>query len=426
MITTRRQFVTRTSAGLLATCFGPGLARANTYYDVNPWSPSGRFLAVTRFPFQDRTARLGDVAEACVIDLENQTLRSLYSTRAWGYQLGAILEWGDTDDHLYTNDVLADGTTVCVQIDCRTGVSLLYSGAKYSLSADATFAVAPDMAQLNRTQYAYGPPAADPDHLPPLEINHRDQNGLWRLDLATDRQHLALNYAAAVAVQEDPSYYDGGGYTFFHTKISPDNREIMLVGRCTFPEHITKQDPAKRGRNTSLMVAGANGGDLRLLVSRRQWDEGGHHPNWHPNSRSLIMNLTPTWLGEPAVMRFCQFGADGSDFRILSSTVEGSGHPSIDPTGRFLLADAYPMEKQFATTDGEVPIRLLDLTSDEEQPICHIFTDVGRTIKSRRYWGASKLDAHPVWSRDGRQVCFNGAPEGSRQVFIADLNGVLG
>jgi len=132
--------------------------------------------------------------------------------------------------------------------------------------------------------------------------------------------------------------------------------------------------------------------------------------------------LTPTWLGDNT-MRFCQFKADGSDFKILSKQHLGSGHPSMTPDSSYLLADAYPMEKDFATADGEVPIRLLDLRTQQEQTICTVFTKLPYDIP--RSWGPSKLDAHPVWSRDSQQVCFNGAPDGSRQVLIADLSSIL-
>jgi hypothetical protein len=50
---------------------------------------------------------------------------------------------------------------------------------------------------------------------------------------------------------------------------------------------------------------------------------------------------------------------------------------------------------------------------------------LGQKYDIARYWGPSKLDAHPVWSRDYKKVCFNGAPEGKRQVFIANLEGVI-
>ena len=43
-----------------------------TYFDVCPFSPSQRYLATTRLPFQNRLPVLGDTADVCVIDLEEQ------------------------------------------------------------------------------------------------------------------------------------------------------------------------------------------------------------------------------------------------------------------------------------------------------------------------------------------------------------------
>jgi len=41
------------------------------------------------------------------------------------------------------------------------------------------------------------------------------------------------------------------------------------------------------------------------------------------------------------------------------------------------------------------------------------------------YLFAMRLDGHPVWSRDYRQCCLQVAPEGNRQLIIADLSKVI-
>ena len=91
----------------------------NTYFDVCPFSPSQRYLAVTRVPYQDRVPALGETADVCVIDLKEQTIETVYTTKSWGFQTGANLNWGATDQHLYTNDVIGN-QAVCVQIDLAT------------------------------------------------------------------------------------------------------------------------------------------------------------------------------------------------------------------------------------------------------------------------------------------------------------------
>lgn len=397
---------------------------ANTYYDVTPWSPSGRYLALTRFPFQDRIARLGDIAEVVIVDLHERTLRTVYRTRCWGFQMGAILNWGVNDTLLYTNDILNDGPSVGIRIDLATGETSAFAGPKYDLDPSDERAIGPDLEHLNLTQYAYGPPPTDPEQIPRPDPTKKAVAGVWESWPTQSKRRLLVSLQTAENTVQDPEFYRGGASTFFHVKFSPNRRRLMLVHRCVFDPEIVAKKPSKAGRNPSLLTSTADGKNLREAVSRQHWAQGGHHPNWHPDSNQLVMNLTPTWLGEPELLRFCQFRPDGSDLRILSHNHIGSGHPSIDPTERFLLSDCYPFEPM-AKDSGEIPIRLIDLRSDTEESICHIFTDLGRNIKIPRKYGPAKLDAHPVWRSDGKQVCFNGAPKGTRQVFIADLDGVL-
>jgi len=92
----------------------------HTFYDICPWSPSQRYLACTRFPFQDREPGHMDEAQVCVIDTRDQSLTEVYSTTGWGFQLGSNVQWGSTDRYLYFNDKV-DGEGVCVRLDLETG-----------------------------------------------------------------------------------------------------------------------------------------------------------------------------------------------------------------------------------------------------------------------------------------------------------------
>src|SRR5690554_610201 len=136
----RRQFLTTTSAGLGATFWAPGVWIASferstvkpcpfeiyrkdntlapvtkitpddgyyihTFYDECPWNPDGKQLLVTKLPYQKKKPRWGDTAEICVIDLENQTIRTIYETRVWSFQMGANAQWSNVSDkYVYTND----------------------------------------------------------------------------------------------------------------------------------------------------------------------------------------------------------------------------------------------------------------------------------------------------------------------------------
>ena len=137
----------------------------HTYYDVCPFSPSQRYLAATRLPFQDRVAVLGDEAQICVIDLREQSIRTVATTRCWGFQTGALLNWGATDRRLYTNDVV-DGEARCVRIDLASGESTVFAGPMYHIAPDESCVIGFPLELLDATQPGYGVPCADPGSAP--------------------------------------------------------------------------------------------------------------------------------------------------------------------------------------------------------------------------------------------------------------------
>src|SRR3546814_17429584 len=88
------------------------------------------------------------------------------------------------------------------------------------------------------------------------------------------------------------------------------------------------------------------------------------------------MNCIPTWLGYNDML-FCSFNYKGDQFTVLSEKLLGSGHPTMHPDSRYLIADAYPKQTYVVPDSGEIPIRLIDLKYDTEAIICTMHTDVG-------------------------------------------------
>jgi len=371
----------------------------HTFYDVCPFSPSGRYLAVTRLPFQHRAPVLGEQADVCVIDLQEETIRTVYATQGWAMQLGANLEWGTTDRYLYTNDIIGS-KAVCVRIDLETLETRAYVGPKYDMAPDGSAVIGFPLELMNATQDGYGVPVVQ--YLPPGGL--KDQ-GLWRTDLASNTKTLLVSTADVVAAMADPTEMEGRSVYFFHSRYNPQGTRIMQVVRGLLP--------GQRSYNKQVFTFDSQGGDIRQAIRPVQWEPGGHHPNWHPDGLHILMNLKV----DGQTMRFCLYKHDGSDLRVLSEKHLGSGHPSIEGSGRYLLTDCYVWEPM-AQENGEVPIRLLDLHTDQEEHICTIYT--------LKLSDLLRVDPHPAWSADYRRVCFNGAPEGRRQVFVVDLSAALG
>lgn len=399
----------------------------HTFYDVCPWSPSGRYLALTKLPYQGKKPVWGDQADICIVDLQEEKIKTIFSTKAWSFQLGANVQWGHANDRfLYTNDII-NGQAVCVRIDLENNHITAFAGPKYDIAPDDHSVISPNLSNMNIHQYGYAIPDGPSGKPIPFAKDDMDREGLWKTDLVKNEKKLLVSLSQFFAASEDGNKYENSIGYLFHSKFNRQNTRILQVFRAQVNN---------KGRNASLFSMDTEGNHLKQCLSSNHWNQiarlggSGNHPNWYPDGERVVMNCVPKWLGYQDML-FCSFRYDGSDFTILSEKHLGSGHPSIHISGNYLLADAYPKQQYVNGAEGTVGLRLLNLTNDTELQLGNIPNDVGGGIKQSLpediISGGSqhKLDPHPAWSRNYQQICFNGAPHGKRQVFIADLQNLV-
>jgi hypothetical protein len=382
----------------------------HTFFDVCPWSPSQRYLACLRIPTQERPPEWRDKADVCIIDLKDRTIQTVYSTSAFGLQTGAQVQWGRSDRFLYFNDKTgrAKGQATGIRLDWQSGKAEELAGPVYSVSSDESAAISFSLDLINHTQEGYGCAIAPERRLRLSSRAARDQ-GLWYTDLKTNRTRLLVSLAQIYEAMPDKDAHQGLDFYLFHSKFNPQGTRIIQVVRLRDP----KQEMP--GYSYPLLTTfHRDGSDIRIAIPWQKWSLGGNHPNWLPDGERLLINLKID-----KVMRLCVARYDGSDFHLVSKTLLGSGHPSFEKTMRYIFTDAYPKEPM-TLPNGEVPLRLIDTRADQETTVATIYT-LGRQEQN-----ILRLDPHPAWSRDGKQVCFNGAPDGRRQLFIADVGKVLG
>ena len=381
----------------------------HTFFDVQPFSPCQRYLLFTRLPYQYKSPRFGDTADVCILDLQNRTLKTIYSTKAWGSQLGANVQWGDDSRYVYTNDWIGL-QYVCIRIDLETGEIHAFAGPMYHISPDASFAAGFPPDYINFTQVGYGAPE-NPEAMPDPYSGAPGGLGLFQTNLKTNTSKLIMELSRFKPYYDEEKFTDGT-YYLFHTKYNAHSDRIMQVVRCMVP--------GSKAWNPSLYTFDLNGNDLQQAINVDQWGKGGNHPNWHPDGRRIVMNLRAGGESGSEKMKMVIFNDDGSNMNVLSKH-NGSGHPSVTRDTHYLLTDAYALEreKEFINKDGEVKIRLIDLRSDEEEAICYVY------VPPVSVYGSQRIDPHPVWGRDFKKVIFAGAPQGKREIFLADLSDTI-
>ena len=74
------------------------------FFDTSPISPSGRYLALLRMPYEERSPSAGDAGDIVLVDLQSGQERTVAQSRGWEVQVGANVQWGRSDAELYFNE----------------------------------------------------------------------------------------------------------------------------------------------------------------------------------------------------------------------------------------------------------------------------------------------------------------------------------
>lgn len=404
------KFETFESVGQLApvTRVTPGDGNfVHTYFDVTPFSPSGRYMAVSKLPFQDHLPSLGDTAEVCVIDLKEQSIQTVFTTRTWGFQTGTNVQWGGSDRYIYTNDLI-DGKAVMIQVDLERGETRAYSRSMYNVSRDGKYGIGFPLELLNVTQQGYGMPSRELNNPHSLSVEASETEGVWRTNLETGESKLLYSVADVASRVPEPMPRPDGTFYFWHSKYNRQGTRILQVLRCIFPGFDGGSD-----RNAMVFTLDAEGGDVQFTKHDPAWGYPlGGHPNWHPDGIHVLRNMKPdgknTWV--------CQFKYDGSDFKVLSETFKGIGHPSIEPGGRYVITDNREFHPDGSATTS---LLMLDLKTDRTGQLCKVPSfNHGHLEGAMR---ALRVDGHPCWSRDYKKVSLQGTHDGARQLYVVDM-----
>jgi hypothetical protein len=393
-------------------CVTPDLTGViHRFFDTSPISPSGRYLALTQFPFEDRLPKPGDVATVLLVNLQTGENKVIAETRGWDTQLGAQVQWGSNDANLYFNDLDPDTWTPhSVKFDPISGQSKKLDGTVYMVSPDGKQLASPCLLRTGLAQSGYG--VIIPPEKIPLNHGASFDDGIYITSTETGKKTLLVSNAeifeSAVPSFSKEKYAEGDFYGF-HIKWNPQGTRLMYVFRWC------PHDKTKPLLNNVITLS-SDGTDIRVAVPDSIWCKGGHHPNWHPNGEEITMNLKPT--GERLELISVRY--DGSNLRVLSETIPGSGHPTLHPNERHILTDVYAHES-LAYPDGTTPMRWIDLEKQTEQPLLRIrsLPDFNGPKKELR------VDPHPAWDNTFTRIAFNACPSGKRQVFISDLRSLL-
>lgn len=427
------------------------------FFDTSPLSPSGRLVALFRFAQDQRPPTPGESGQVIVSEWATGQVIWRSPTCAWDTQLGAQVQWGQSDSEVLFNRMatptdadpqarvfaqangVEDWKPFGVCVDPKRGIERALEGTVYMANPVNGYIVSPCLRRIAQVQPGYG--VVLPKNLQPRNTGFPEDDGVFVTDITSGSTRLLISLAEIVRRlpdtfrQIDPK--TGGLYTF-HTKWNLQGTRLMVVLRWV------AHNQGKALSKSCLVTMAADGTDLHMAIDFDAW-LGGHHPNWCPDGDTIIMNLrNPAiprrhvrakrilqkltnrlsltrrlglrYFSDVDAVHLTRFRFDGHARHILALGRPGSGHPSLNPAQTHVLTDAYLRECS-AYQDATVPLRWIKISSGQETELVRISAKPHQAGPQNTL----RIDPHPAWTRDTGAIVFNGAVNGIRQVFMMNI-----
>ena len=424
---------------------GPHEHLLANYFGINAWSPDLRYLLALETDIRHGLPD-GRPCTVGLVDLaDGNRFLPVMETRTWNFQEAAMAHWlpgraarrsaptelraarrsvptGDEADLFVVND-LRDGRFVAVVKDWRTGAERIVPHPVSAVSEDGSWALSINYARLYlvRPDYGYAGEGQDPRR----GVVFPEDDGLWRVDLATGEARLLVSCAALRGMV--PTVPPSGMAYVCHTVISKDGRRIFFLLRSVSQSMEGVKTFQGVNWQTTAFTCNADGTGIRRCFPDG-W--GASHFNWKPclqSSRSTppapsggtplseggdpsarTMAVTCNWRNEVYTHVEFTVGEEEKAHRIAGPEMDFDGHCIYSPDGEFVSGDGYWDDAGFRHWKI---VRLAD----------GAVRDIGAFFVPETYRETySRCDLHPRWRPDGGALAFNSVHEGARQIYILE------
>ena len=426
------------------------------FHDLPAWNFSDNKLLCLEVGTINRPPLPGENAGVGYVSLGGD-FRHVGETCAFNYPQGARMQWvGDSENFIVNNRF--ENQWGCDLYDSESDKLLeRYPFSCHCLHADGQTTFSINYSRLHRLGvYGY---AGLEDKTAGEAIP--DNDGISVGDMKTGKSELLISISDVANYPEKMSHQPYGHHYLTHLLLNPSNTRLAFLHRYPL---------ADGGLITRLMTIGVDGNDLRCLatgfLSHFDWkDDHSIFIFGRSNSKLDSLRFNPLLtlpllskvarLGKKIIKSFLKKGQvfnasfclipDRNDVEaqtVAAGLINSDGHPMFCPVNRdWIINDTYPdaagirtlMLFQFSTQKRwDLGFyKMLDEKPDLNNSAAFL-TGIDEQIlnscgKENLVFTRSGLhcDLHPRWDRHGKKVAFDSIHEGSRQVYVIDVDNII-
>jgi len=423
-----------------AVTFGPN-HHFFGYYDKSPWDRSGRYMLSLGMGFMGRPPKPNDKASIGVIDLQSDCAwKEIGDTRAWNWQQGSMLQWLGNDQNklIIYNDRQKDQFVAVVK-DIHTGKTDTLKRPIYAITNGGELALSLNFSRLHKMRPGYGYIGLQDDSIHDPKPRN---DGIYLIDLLENKSRMILSLADVAEIQKQQCM-DNAYHWVNHMMFSPNHKRFAFLHRWV---------PNLKNKHEKSMIRFSGNAVTSVYQTmrkiEREFNKGHvmnmlfrslhliskifHHCGSSFENRMLTANIDGSdaycfeadvshydWLDNDRILAWANFAHREEGYyifhdksnqvnRVGKNSLGCDGHCSVFPGTRWLLTDTYPDQERLQK------LIVYDLVEDRQ-------VYLGSFYSPPQLYDEVRCDLHPRWSPDGRQVCFDSAHEGYRQVYIIDV-----
>jgi len=365
------------------------------FHDHTPFSPDNTKMLAHRYTIPLRMPELGETVDIGFFEGESlEEFKPLDKSRTWAWHLGSKLQWCGQENRIVFNDHI-DGRNVARIVDIKKREKeRILPDSIGSVSPDGHWAIGYSFSRVERCMpgYGYRYPVDDPEK----DAMVPERHGIHLINLDNGKKELLFSIADIAKIDPCPSM-DGAFHFFTHTIFSPNSKRFIFLHRWVVGG-IFK-------RYSRLISCGIDGEGIHVFPTK-----------------DMVSHIG--WRGADQVIAYCRmpihddqyvlFNDQEKDrFEIIGRDFFNSdGHPSFEPSGRWMVTDTYPDRRRVQN------LIIYDKTGNRRYDIARL--PMPQKYQSRPYKHLA-CDLHPRWDREGKRICFDSSFTGTRSLCFIDL-----
>lgn len=164
-----------------------------------------------------------DKADIAIVELENEKINTITSTKAWSWQQGSRLRWHPSNSNLIIFNDIRDNKYVTVVWNIRDNKEQeIFPIALYDISSSLNYGVGVNFSRLQRLRPGYGYSVIEDKT---ANIEAPEDDGVWIYDIVNKKQKLVVSLSE---LKEKSKVKDGYEHYINHVSIAPSNDKFIF------------------------------------------------------------------------------------------------------------------------------------------------------------------------------------------------------